>query len=118
MRRGDVIIVDFPFSDRTGSKVRPAVVVQADEYNDRLSDTIIALITSSRSRFVGAASHLSIDVSTPEGRQTGLRLPSIVQCENLATIDKSFALRTIGRLPDAFVAQLDLCLEAALGIKS
>jgi len=41
MMRGDVIIVDFPFSDRTGSKVRPALIVQADEFNARLSDTIM-----------------------------------------------------------------------------
>jgi mRNA interferase MazF len=118
MNRGDVIMVDFPFSDRTGSKVRPAVVVQADEFNARLSDTIVALVTSSRTRFTGDLSQLQIDVSTLEGRQTGLRLSSIVQCENLATIDKSFALRTIGRLSDALMTQLDLCLKAALGIKS
>ena len=28
--RGDVVLVDYPFSDRTGSKVRPALVVQND----------------------------------------------------------------------------------------
>jgi mRNA-degrading endonuclease toxin of MazEF toxin-antitoxin module len=27
MKRGDVVIIDFPYSDRTGSKVRPALVV-------------------------------------------------------------------------------------------
>jgi mRNA interferase MazF len=118
MTRGDVIIVDFPFSDRTGSKVRPALIVQADEFNARLSDTIIALITSSRVRFVGAATQLPIDISTPEGRTTGLRLPSAVQCENLVTVDQSFVLRTIGRLPDTLMTRIDECLKAALGIKT
>ena len=28
IRRGDVVIVDFPYSDQTGRKVRPALVVQ------------------------------------------------------------------------------------------
>ena len=28
MNRGDVVLFDFPFSDRTGSKLRPAAVVQ------------------------------------------------------------------------------------------
>jgi hypothetical protein len=27
--RGDVVLVDYPFSDQTGSKVRPALIVQA-----------------------------------------------------------------------------------------
>lgn len=44
--RGDVVLVDYPFSDRTGSKVRPCVVVQCDANNQRLDDTIVALMTS------------------------------------------------------------------------
>ena len=51
MRRGDIVILDVPFSDRTGSKVRPALIVQDDDLNQHLTDTIIALITSSRRRF-------------------------------------------------------------------
>jgi len=30
MNRGEVVLVDWQFSDRTGSKLRPAVVMQAD----------------------------------------------------------------------------------------
>ncbi len=33
IRRGDVVIVDFPFMDTGQSKVRPAVVVQNDRDN-------------------------------------------------------------------------------------
>jgi len=29
--RGDVVLVDYPFTDRTGSKVRPTLVVSTDE---------------------------------------------------------------------------------------
>ena len=47
VRHGDIVLVDFPYSDHTGSKVRPALVVQADTWNQRLDDTILALITSS-----------------------------------------------------------------------
>lgn len=41
VQRGDVVLVDYPFSDRTGSKVRPCLVVQADYNNTRLDDTIV-----------------------------------------------------------------------------
>jgi hypothetical protein len=71
VRRGEVVLVDFPYSDHTGSKVRPALVVQADAWNQRLDDTILALITSSRHRRVGAATQLVIDITTAEGQQTG-----------------------------------------------
>lgn len=45
MKRGDAVVVDFPYSDQTGSKRHPALVVQADVYNQKLDDTILALIT-------------------------------------------------------------------------
>lgn len=116
VRRGDIVLVDFPYSDRTGSKVRPALVVQADAWNERLDDTILALITSSRHRRVGAATQFDIDVATEEGRRTGPRLSSVIQCENLITHDQSQVLRALGRLPAQAMQQLDSCLKAALGI--
>ena len=45
VHRGDVVLLDHPFSDASGSKVRPALVVQADVRNSRLTETIVALIT-------------------------------------------------------------------------
>lgn len=79
MRRGDVVLVDWQFSDRTGSKIRPALVVQADSLNRQLDDTILALISSSRRRAIGASTRLLIDILTPDGQQTGLRLNSVSQ---------------------------------------
>ena len=45
MNRGDVVVVPFPFQDKLGEKIRPAVVVQADAENQRLANTILAMIT-------------------------------------------------------------------------
>ncbi|MGH8069599.1 MAG: type II toxin-antitoxin system PemK/MazF family toxin [Candidatus Entotheonellia bacterium] len=116
VRRGEVVLVDFPYSDHTGSKVRPALVVQADAWNQRLDDTILALITSSRHRGVGAATQLSIGITTTEGQQTGLRLNSVIQCENLLKYDQALILRVLGRLSAIVMEQMDICPKAALGI--
>ena len=93
VRRGEVVIVDFPYSDQTGRKVRPALVVQSNVWNQRLDDTILALITGSRHRRVGATTQYFVDISTDEGQQTGLRFDSVIQCENLITYDQSLILR-------------------------
>jgi mRNA-degrading endonuclease toxin of MazEF toxin-antitoxin module len=45
VKRGDVVLLDHPFSDATGSKVRPALVVQSDARNVLLTETVVALIT-------------------------------------------------------------------------
>ncbi|MHB1424969.1 MAG: type II toxin-antitoxin system PemK/MazF family toxin [Gemmataceae bacterium] len=43
--RGEVVMVNWPFSDRTGTKVRPAVVVQTDALNGLIDDTVLVSIT-------------------------------------------------------------------------
>src|SRR6266446_893585 len=85
----------------------PALVVQSDVWNQRLDDTILALITSSRQRRVGANTQLSVDITTVEGRQSGLRIDSIVQCENLITYDRGLILRILGSLPVTTMSQVE-----------
>ena len=114
VRRGDVVMVDCIYSDRTGSKKRPALVVQADAFNQTLDDTILALITSSARRRVGSSTQLDIDISTPDGKQTGLIINSLVQCENLVTIDRQLIYRVRGQYSPALMQQVDVCLKAAL----
>ena len=36
IRRGEIVLADLPYSDRTGAKKRPALVVQCDRNNQRL----------------------------------------------------------------------------------
>ena len=116
VRRGEVVLVDFPYSDHTGSKVRPALVVQADALNQHLDDTILALITGSRHRRVGAATQVVIDITTAEGQQTGLRFNSVIQCENLLVYNQALILRVLGRLSATAMEQINTGLKAALGI--
>jgi mRNA-degrading endonuclease toxin of MazEF toxin-antitoxin module len=40
IRRGDVVIVQIPFTDVAGAKKRPALVVQNDAYNQTIRKTL------------------------------------------------------------------------------
>lgn len=85
-QRGDVVLVRFPFSSGTGSKVRPAVVVQCDRNNQRLTNIIVAAITTTTHRS-GEPTQLLIEIATPQGRQSGLLKDSVITCENcIATL--------------------------------
>ena len=85
MKRGDVVILDYPYADGSGSKVRPVLIIQNDRDNQRLTNTIVALITENVTR-VHEPTQLLIDVSTPEGRQSGLNQTSAVTCGNVFTV--------------------------------
>ena len=39
-QRGDVVLVNYPFADGVGSKVRPALIVQCDSNNRRLKASL------------------------------------------------------------------------------
>ena len=112
VRRGDVVRVDWPYSDRTGSKVRPAVVVQDDILNSKIADTILILISRTR-RAVGTTEVL-VDPLTEPG--AGLRYASVASCNNLLTLDQRLIVQTIGRLSDATMRQIDDRIKAALDL--
>src|SRR5712691_8073257 len=112
MQRGDVVRVDWPYSDRTGSKVRPAVVIQDDLDNRRLADTVLVLV--SRTHRAVRATEVEIDPATET--QSGLRYRSIVSCTNLLTIDQGLIVQTMGHLSAAAVQRIDTCLKNALGL--
>ena len=115
--RGDVILVDFPFSTGGGSKVRPAVVVQNDRDNRRLTNTVVAMITSHTGRAKSEATQMLIEVATSDGRQTGLFMDSAVNCANLFTIHQNKVVNVIGKFSAPLLAQVDTCLKAALDLK-
>ena len=117
VQRGDVVLVNFPFSSGTGAKLRPALVVQSDHNNPRLASTIVAMITKTTHRATREPTQLLIDITTPEGRQTGLVVTSAIACENLFTVEQRLITRKIGHLPSSLIAQVDVCLKASLALK-
>ena len=115
MRRGDIVIVPFPFQDHPGEKVRPAIVVQSDTEKRRLANTVFAMITGNL-KDLGRSTTLFVDPTTPDGASSGLDGPSLIKCYNLGTIRKNRVIQVIGHLSDVLKQQLNDCLRAALDI--
>ncbi|NLX95997.1 MAG: type II toxin-antitoxin system PemK/MazF family toxin [Rhodopirellula sp.] len=115
MNRGDVVTVDFSRHD-PADKVRPALVVQNDRDNVRMTKTIVALITTNIRR-AGEDTQYVILSGHPDFPASGLYRDSAVNCSNLYTIRQSDVSRVIGRLSQATMDQIDICLKAALGLR-
>ena len=112
VRRGEVVRVDWPYSDRTGSKMRPALVIQDDAFNGLIADTVLALI----SRTQRAVRRTEVLLDPTAEPQSGLRHRSVVSCNNLLTIDQGLIAQTVGQLSQATMQQVDACLKVALGL--
>jgi mRNA-degrading endonuclease toxin of MazEF toxin-antitoxin module len=113
MKRGDVVEVDWQYTDMTGSKVRPAVVVQGDFHNGLIDDTILVQITSTRHGIPGTEVLLNPAVET----SSGLSKICVASCTNVTTYDQTLVLRTIGYLSDSVMLQIEACLKVVLEIR-
>jgi mRNA interferase MazF len=112
--RGDVVLLAFPFSSGKGGKVRPALIVQCDPNNDRLRNTIVAMITTTTDLAKREPTQLLIDLQTPEGTKSGLMHTSAVKCENVFTVEQTVIRKRIGQLPPTVMQAVDRCLQVAL----
>jgi mRNA interferase MazF len=84
---GDVILVDFPFSDSRAEKRRPGLVLDYDSHGDLL----VARITSN-------PPERATDVWLDDWNIEGLNIPSTVRLLKLAMTNESYVLRYLGRL--------------------
>jgi mRNA interferase MazF len=105
-----VVLVPFDFTDRSGTKVRPAVVVSTDHYNQQSPDVLIASITGN----LNPLPHPG-DYPIAAWSRAGLRVPSLVQMK-LATIDNHLVVRKLGALGKADLTGLERGVRQALGL--
>ena len=87
---GIIVLARFPFTDLSGDKRRPALVVSRD--NDRRSDLVVCFITS----VPRSGPDMAPLAATAE---TGLKVPSLVRFDKLATLDRHVIAGKIGAAP-------------------
>jgi mRNA interferase MazF len=80
-------LINFPFSDLSASKVRPALVISNDEHNRRDVDRVFVLISSNTSR--RSRADLLISEDDPDFPPSGLRVPSVFRCGKLLHLDST-----------------------------
>lgn len=112
--RNEIVLARIAFSDQSGAKVRPVLVVSTDRNNAMIDDVIVVSISSATRS--GALTHVSIDPSRSDGRSSGLLHLSFVQCENLFTLDKSLIVRELGSLSSSLVSDVNAGLKSALDL--
>jgi mRNA interferase MazF len=116
MKRGDVVLVRFPHPSGQRGKKRPALVVQSDAYATIVGTVVVAEVTKNLTKKDDPAC-LFIDLSTPEGKATGLLVDSVVSGLVLVTVYADTVAQVLGSLSPALLQKFDASLKVALGIR-
>jgi mRNA interferase MazF len=110
MNRGDVVEVNWPFSDLSGTKVRPAVVVRSDFLTGLIDDTILVKITGSAYGVPGTEVLLDPAVETT----SGLSKVCYACCYAILTRDQAVVGSVVGPLSLNAMQEIEKCLKSVL----
>ena len=116
LSRCSTVLVGFPFSDLTATKVRPALVVSPVRLHRRQHDVILAAISSVLERGGVASTSCLLDRDSGEFAGSGLRVTSVVHCGKLVTVQGTLVLKRLGQLAAPTMLRIDRALAQALGL--
>src|SRR5690606_17937190 len=90
MKKGDLVLIPFPFKDLTGAKNRPVLILISDEANVTVSFITTQLKWAS-----------DYDVDMQPSVKNGLKATSLIRLGKLATLDKNLVVGLLGELSEA-----------------
>ena len=100
MKKGDLVLAHIQFTDFSGTKIRPGLVL-APENSER--DVILAFITSQTQK----QDQSSVFVSPKEAPASGLKKESIIKLNRITTLNENIILGKIGSLPSEMLEEVD-----------
>jgi mRNA interferase MazF len=104
--KNEVVLVRYPFSNLSGSKVRPAVIINAPHVSQ---DIIIVPLTSK------TAPLLAGEFVLGDWSQAGLNVSSAVK-RGLYTLHQNLIVKAIGKLSNTDADGLERALRSWLGL--
>lgn len=94
--QGDLVLVPFPFTDLSGSKKRPAVVVSPDWFNTWSQDVVLVAVTSQPNAIRNA--RIDFPLTQDDLASGWLVAPSVVTTAKLFTCEQASIIRQVGTL--------------------
>jgi mRNA interferase MazF len=95
-KTGDIVLTPFPFTDLSGNKVRPALILGVQAGGDDVTVCFISSIPKNKIHKF----EVLVDSKDKHFKKTGLKINSIVKVAKIATLDKVVVLGKIGELDD------------------
>jgi mRNA interferase MazF len=105
--KGKLVLIPFPFTDLTSTKLRPALVLME---GDR--DCVVAFI-SSKMATMPSPNDILVPQTHEEFTRTGLKKTSVIKLDKIATISKDLIVGELGELGEALRREVNTRLREA-----
>ncbi|HJP63294.1 MAG TPA: type II toxin-antitoxin system PemK/MazF family toxin [Mucilaginibacter sp.] len=105
MPKGNIILIPFPFTDLSGNKLRPALILAESKL-----DVTISFITTQLQW------QEPTDMILQPGALNGIKKVSLVRLSKIATVDRSLIVGLIGAINNLQLAELDSKLKVIFQI--
>jgi mRNA interferase MazF len=106
MKKSDIVLIPFPFTDLSGIKTRPALILAVGDL-----DVTVSFITTQ------VKWQESFDVKLEPTTENGLKRTSLIRVGKLATIDKDLVIGKLGFLNKEELQQVDYNLMEIFKLK-
>jgi len=103
MSKGDIVLVPFPFTDLSGQKIRPALVLHSTQVSE---DCVLVFISSVNKKRVGR-----FDVKVAPSVHNGLKTESVIKTDKIATLQKKIAIGELGKLEKTYLKDIEKKLK-------
>lgn len=103
MKCGDVCLAHYPFTDASGTKLRPVIVVSAAKFNAG-NDLVVLPISSSPEPDDDFSVYIGRD--SPYFKPSGLRYASAIKWTKPLSIAKSVLTRRLGYVPEPLLTDV------------
>jgi len=113
MTKGTIVLALFPFTDLTGSKRRPAVIVSSS--TKKGDDVILAFISSKINQPIQSTDFV-LEKEHHDFNSTGLKVRSIFKMDKIVTLEKRILRGEIGNVSQPILNELNQRLRLALDL--
>ena len=103
--KAKIVLIHFPFTDLTDSKLRPALVLHESEH-----DVVVAFISSKVPGYLQDSDFL-ISMDHPSFLSTGLKVSSVIKFDKIATVSKDLIEGEIGEITRDLANECNLLLS-------
>lgn len=109
LKKGDIVLAEFPFTDLSQKKLRPALVLWASSTIDEITICFI----SSQNVFSLSLDEFALNASDPEFYRTGLKVSSKVRVTRIVSLEQRLILRRLGELGSQQMQELNATIIQA-----